>query len=151
MTRALIMAFVLAAVAAVVSGPHAATDSAAREKYVIILQAGKESHEGMARALHALLYARELKAHGHEAVLVFDGAGTQWAEEWTKPDSSHPLAPTYRKLREAGVTEIVCDYCAGAFQVKGKLAEREVALTGEFEGHPSVARWVDQGYRLLVL
>lgn len=26
--------------------------------------AGKESHEGMARAVHALLYAKELKEHG---------------------------------------------------------------------------------------
>lgn len=143
----LAIAAVLATVAA--SGEPAKTED--RDKYVIILQAGKESHEGMARALHALLYARELKEHGHEIVLMLDGAGTEWAEEWTKPDSPHPLAPAYRKLRDAGVTEIVCDYCSGAFQVKGKLRERGVPLTAEFEGHPSVARWVDQGYRLLVL
>ncbi len=52
-------------------------------KYAIILQAGKESHEGMARAAHAFLYAKELKEHGHDVVLIFDGAGTEWAEELT--------------------------------------------------------------------
>ncbi len=38
---------------------------AAAGKYLVILQAGKESHEGMARAVHALLYSKELKEHGH--------------------------------------------------------------------------------------
>lgn len=46
-----------------------------RGKYLVILQAGKESHEGMARAVHAFLYASELKEHGHEVVLVFDDGG----------------------------------------------------------------------------
>ncbi|MGH2830759.1 MAG: DsrE family protein, partial [Candidatus Binatia bacterium] len=77
--------------------------------------------------------------------------GTEWAEEWTKPDTTHPLATSYRKLRAAGVTEVVCDYCSAAFQVKDKLRGRGVRLTAEFDGHPSIARWVDEGYRPLVL
>lgn len=48
--------------------------AAERTKYLIILQAGKETHEGLARALHALLYTRELKAHGHDVVPVFVNA-----------------------------------------------------------------------------
>ncbi|MGH7820903.1 MAG: DsrE family protein [Candidatus Binatia bacterium] len=151
MARVLISILGVAALLGAIAASGDTGKAASREKYVIILQAGKETHEGMARALHALLYARELKEHGHAIVLVFDGAGTEWAEEWTKPDSTHPLAPAYRKLRDAGVTEVVCDYCSGAFQVKGKLRERGVPLTAEFDGHPSVARWVDEGYRLLVL
>jgi len=72
-------------------------------KYLIILQAGKESHEGMARAVHALLYSKELKEHGHEVVLVFDGAGTEWVEEWTNPESQSKLKPMYEELRKAGI------------------------------------------------
>ena len=41
------------------------------EKYLIILQAGTESHEGMARAVHALLYATELKEAGYPVTLIF--------------------------------------------------------------------------------
>jgi hypothetical protein len=123
----------------------------AKGKYLIILQAGKESHEGMARAVHALLYTRELKEHGHDVVLVFDGAGTEWAEEWTKPDSTNKLTPMYRELSKLGVTEIICDFCAGAFQVKDALKGRKVELTGEFQGHPSIAKWADKGYQLVIL
>ncbi len=120
-------------------------------KFVVILQAGRESHEGLARAVHALLYTMELKEHGHEVVLVLDGAGTEWAEEWTRADSTHKLAPVYRKLRKMGITEVICDFCAGAFHVKEALKERNAPLLAEYEGHPSVAKWADRGYQLIVL
>ncbi len=123
----------------------------AADKYAIILQAGKESHEGMARAVHAFLYAKELKEHGHEVVLIFDGAGTEWAEELSNPESQSKLKPMYEQLKQAGVVEIVCDFCAGAFTVKERLAQRQVPMTAEYAGHPSIAKWADQGYELIVL
>lgn len=124
---------------------------AASGKYLVILQAGKESHEGMARAVHALLYTQELKEHGHDVVLIFDGAGTEWAEEWTNPESDNKLKPMYEALRESGVTEVICDYCAAAFQTKARLTGRNVPLTAEYQGHPSIAKWADEGYQLVVL
>jgi len=120
-------------------------------KYAIILQAGKESHEGMARAVHAFLYARELKEHGHDVVLIFDGAGTEWIEELSNPKSTSKIKPAYEAVRKLGITEIICDHCAVAFHVKDRLAERKLPLTAEFEGHPSIAKWADQGYQLVVL
>ena len=135
---------------ALVMGAPAAPCAAAG-KYAIILQAGKESHEGMARAVHALLYARELKAHGHAVVLFFDGAGTEGAEELTNPETNSKLRPAYEHLKEAGVVEVICDACAGAFGVKAKLAERNQPLLAEYEGHPSIAKWADAGYQLVIL
>ncbi len=69
------------------------------QKYAIILQAGTETHEGTARALHA----------------------------------------------------IVCDFCSTAFKVKDALAKEGAHFEGEYQGHPSIAKWVDQGYQLVVL
>ncbi|MFH1724985.1 MAG: hypothetical protein ABII00_10240 [Elusimicrobiota bacterium] len=59
-------------------------------KFLIILQAGTEGHEGMARALHAILYAQELKKGGHEVALMFDGAGTGWARKFKHRFSRSP-------------------------------------------------------------
>ena len=128
-----------------------AAHAAQAGKYAIILQAGKESHEGSARAVHAFLYAAELKERGHEVVLIFDGAGTEWAEELSNPDSASKLKPAYEQLKEQGIVEIVCDFCAAAFQVKEQLVERELPLVAEYEGHPSIAKWLDEGYQLIVL
>jgi len=124
---------------------------AAAGQYAIILQAGTESHEGMARAVHAFLYAKELKEHGHEVVLIFDGAGTEWAEALSDPDSDSKLQPLYEELRAVAVIEVVCDYCAGAFGVKEALTERAVPMAAEYAGHPSIAKWVEQGFQLIIL
>ncbi len=121
-----------------------------KDKYVIVLQAGNETNEGMARAIHALLYARELAENGYQVVLIFDGAGTGWANELRKPDN--PLHKHYEKIKELGLVEEICDYCAEAFEVKDDLPEQQKKLlVGEYEGHPSLVKWIKKGYQIIVL
>jgi hypothetical protein len=120
------------------------------KKFVIILQAGTESHEGLARALHALLYSMELKEGGHAVVLIFDGAGTEWARAMRDPNNK--LHAKYAELEKLGIVEEICDFCAGAFKVKDDLKKQgKVPFAGEFGGHPSIRKWVDQGYEIVVL
>lgn len=121
------------------------------KKFAVILQAGKETHEGMARAVHALLYSTELKEKGYSVVLIFDGAGTEWAEEFSNPDSQSKLLPMYNSFKKTGVEEIICDFCAVAFGVKEGLVERQSPLASEYQGHPSIEKWIRKGYRLIVL
>ena len=119
-------------------------------KYAIVLQAGNETNEGMARAVHALLYATELVEKGYPVVLIFDGAGTGWANELRKPEN--PLHPHYAKLKKLGIVEEICDYCAESFGVKDNLPEQQKKLlVGDYEGHPSLVKWIERGYRVIVL
>lgn len=119
-------------------------------KYAIILQAGNETNEGKARAVHALLYARELAEKGYDVALIFDGAGTGWANEFSKPEN--PLHKHYAKIKEFGLVEEICDYCAESFKVKGDLPEQQKKLlVGDYEGHPSLVKWIERGYKIIVL
>jgi len=142
---------IMATVVCALTSIGAPSDVHAAGKYAIILQAGKEGHEGTARAVHAFLYAQELKEHGHAVVLIFDGAGTEWAQELSDPASESKLKAMYAQLKAQGITEIICDFCAGAFGVKERLVQRQLPLVAEYAGHPSIAKWVDQGYQLIVL
>lgn len=119
------------------------------KKFAVILQADTDRHEGMARAVHALLYSLEMKRAGYPVVLIFDGAGTGWAEKLRDP--KHPLHARYEEVKKAGVTEVVCDFCSGAFGVKDSLKKENAPFAAEFEGHPSILKWVKQGYKVIVL
>ena len=88
----------------------------AADKYAVILQAGMEGHEGTARAVHAFLYAAELKEHGHEVVLIFDGAGTEWAEELSNPDSTSKLKPAYERLKEQALLRLSATFAPQPFR-----------------------------------
>ncbi len=138
----------LLAVLAVACSVHSAESES--RKFALVLQAGNETNEGMARAVHALLYAKELLEKGYDVVLIFDGAGTGWASELAKPEN--PLHKHYARLKEMGVVEEICDYCAEAFGVKEKLSDlQRRLLVGDYEGHPSIAKWVARGYQPIVL
>ena len=121
-----------------------------KEKYAIVLQAGNETNEGKARAVHALLYATELAEQGYPVVLIFDGAGTGWANELRKPEN--PLHKHYLRIKELAVVEEICDYCADSFNVKEDFPEQQrKLLVGDYEGHPSLVKWIEKGYRIIVL
>jgi len=121
----------------------------AATKILIILQAGTDSHEGRARALHAVLYARELDEDGATVRLVFDGAGTA---RWRSADGPSSRAGSlFAELAKQGLTYEVCDYCAGAFDVKEDLLEAGEALAGAYMDHPSVAARVADGFAVWIL
>ncbi|MBI3027847.1 DsrE family protein [Candidatus Woesearchaeota archaeon] len=113
------------------------------KKILIIILAGKETHEGMGRLSNALVMAKELHESGHIVKIVFDGAGTEWLPEITKEESH------FHKIYEEVADLIVgaCDFCAGAFHVKDKISE--VMLLPEFMGHPSFKKYIEEDYQIL--
>ncbi|MBI2118483.1 MAG: DsrE family protein [Elusimicrobia bacterium] len=119
------------------------------KKVAIVLQADTDRHEGMARVLHALLYSKELKEGGYDVALIFDGAGTAWVEKLEDP--ANKLNPLFVSLKNSGITEVVCDFCAGAFKVKDKIKDSGLPLVSEYQGHPSLKKWIDQGYQIIIL
>lgn len=121
-------------------------------KILIVLQAGTETHEGRARALHSVLYARELIEAGATVRLVFDGAGTGWLARWRSEGGSPTRAASFfADLVARGVAYEVCDYCAGAFDVKNELVDAGETLTGTYMDHPSLAAHVGDGFVVWIL
>lgn len=127
------------------------TKTQAKGKYAIILQAGAETHEGRARALHSLMYSLELKEAGNDVVLIFDGAGTEWIEAFTNPEKKSGFENMYKMLKDAGVVQVVCDFCATAFQVHKGIEDRKIPMESGYMGHPSIVKWTSQGYQIIVL
>lgn len=119
------------------------------DRHLIILQAGKEGYEGLARAYHALLYCKDFCEHGACAKLVFDGAGTEWVPELMKPE--HKLHPLFKEVQAKGMIDAVCDSCAGGFGAKDAAQKGGLPMKSESHGHPSIARYALEGYRIIVL
>jgi hypothetical protein len=150
MNKMLLILVILTGIAHAESVNTAPAHDDLSDKYAVILQAGNETNEGMARAIHALLYATELAESGYEVVLIFDGAGTGWANELSKPEN--PLHKHYLRIKELGMVEEICDYCARQFEVKKDLPEEQrKLLVGEYHGHPSLVKWIKRGYQIISL
>jgi len=99
----------------------------------------------MARVSNALVAAKELKEANDEVKLIFEGAGTKWIPELSKPD--HRLNGTFSSVKDkvAGA----CSFCAAAFGVKDEIRAAGIPLLGEYKGHPSLKHLVSEGYQVI--
>ncbi len=114
-------------------------------KVAIVVLADTETHEDMARVHNALLVAKEFKEAKDDIKLIFDGAGTRWIVELSKPD--HMFHELFESLKDKSTG--ACSFCAGAFGVKESAIESSIPLMEEYEGHPSFRELLAQGYQII--
>lgn len=116
------------------------------EKFVMVVQAGPQE---LAKALHALLYGQELHEAGYPVQIMFDGAGTTWVKEFEDPENKYH--DVYKHAQKLGIVAGACEYCANAFGVAEQVKGAGVSLIGEVGGHPSLVKYIKEGYTPIVL
>jgi hypothetical protein len=114
-------------------------------KAALVVLAGTELREGLGRVVNALITANELRANNDEAILVFDGAGTQWIA--TLADESHRYHGLFEQARRA--IRGACDYCAQAYGVRDQVEAAGIPLLDEYERHPSLRSLLVDGYQIV--
>lgn len=114
-------------------------------KAAIVVLAGTEGREGIGRIANALVTAREFKEEGDDVTIVFDGAGTTWIAELSKPDHKYHSAFEAVRDRVAGA----CSYCARAYGVKDAVEAAGIRLLDDYDEHPSIRRLVVDGFHVI--
>ncbi len=114
-------------------------------KVAIVVLADTETHEGFGRVFNALEAAKEFKDAQDDIQLIFDGAGTKWIVELSKPD--HKAKSLFDAVRDR--VKGACGFCAQAFGIQDKVPLCGVPLLEEFDGHPSFRRLVAGGYQII--
>jgi len=108
------------------------------------------TEESLGRVFNALATTYEFKERGDEVTLLFQGAGTRWAGELTRPD--HPAHDLYRAVEDR-VAGVSCG-CADVFgategaERAGLDLIRDNAVPGT-GGLPSLRSLVSEGYSIL--
>lgn len=111
----------------------------------IIVLADTESHGDLARLVNALEAAKEFKESEDDVVLIFDGAATDWLPKLSNPE--HMLNPLFNAVKDK--ISGACQFCAGAFKASEGIKALGIPLLGEYDGHPSFKRLIDEGYQII--
>lgn len=115
-------------------------------KFAIVAQPQKTD---MGRAVHSLLYARQLKDGGHDVQVYYDGEGTTWIPRFEDPAFKyHNL---YRGVLDSGLIAGACEFCATAFGAKAAIEETEVPFVSDYNGHPDLAKMVADGRTIITV
>lgn len=98
--------------------------------------------------IHVLLNALEMKGKGYEVKLIIEGTATKLVKDLTAAPT--PLTPLYEKVKAAGLIDCVCQACSKKMGSSDEATAQGLTLCGEMMGHPSMARYIEAGYEMIV-
>lgn len=98
--------------------------------------------------VHALLNALDMKERGYDIKVIVEGSATKQIRELAERDK--PFAKVYAKVKEAGLVDCVCQACSAQTGSLESAKEQGLPLCKEMSEHPSIARYIDAEYQVLV-
>lgn len=97
--------------------------------------------------VHVLLNAFDMKEKGYEVTIIMEGSASRLVRDFNENEEM-PFAPLYRKAKEAGLINCVCKACATKMGSVDSAVQQGLLLCDEMSGHPSIARFEQQGYKV---
>jgi hypothetical protein len=98
--------------------------------------------------IHVLLNALDMKQKGYEARIIIEGAATQLIPELEK--KGHPLHQLWKQARAEGLIEGICKACANKMETITTAKALGLSLLEDMLGHPSMARYQEAGYEIII-
>jgi hypothetical protein len=97
--------------------------------------------------IHVLLNALDMQEKGRKARIVIEGAATKLIPELAKPEN--PLNKLWEKSKETDVIDGVCKACSQKMGSMNAAREQGLTLLDEMSGHPSMARYLAEGFQII--
>lgn len=97
--------------------------------------------------IHVLLNALDMADKDFTSEIVIEGAATQLIPELEK--EGHPLHGMWEKVKTRKLIAGVCRACANKMGTLENAKALGLPLLGEMSGHPSMARYRDDGYEVI--
>ncbi len=95
---------------------------------------------------HVLLNALEMIEKGNEALIVMEGETVTLVEKLEKEDHFK-----FKEAKEKGIIDCICRACSIGY---GALPYNEtcgIPLSEDNHGHPSMLKYIEQGYDIITL
>ena len=97
--------------------------------------------------IHVLLNGLDLHEKGNEVRIVVEGSATKLIPEMARQD--HPLFALYRRALEKELIAGACRACSAKLGVKQAIEQTGLALLDDMNGHPGMAKFLDEGFEMI--
>ena len=97
--------------------------------------------------IHVLLNALDMQKKGYEGKIVIEGAAAKLIPELMKEDN--PLHKLWEEAKSSGLVDGVCKACSNKMGTLDSAKDQGLTLLDEMKGHPSMARYRDDGYEIV--
>ena len=97
--------------------------------------------------IHVLLNALDMKEREYVASVVIEGAATRLLPELAQ--DQNPLHALWKKTKAAGLIAGVCKACSKKMGTMESAVNRGLNLLDDIGGHPSIAKFRDEGFEVI--
>lgn len=97
--------------------------------------------------MHVLLNAIDMNERGYEVKIVIEGSATKLVPELAKEDS--PMHRLYEKAKGLDLIDGVCKACSNKMGTIEAVKVEGLRLLDEMTGHPSIARYKEEGFEVI--
>jgi hypothetical protein len=98
--------------------------------------------------VHAMLNALDMSKKGYDVKMVMEGNATKLVKDFFGSD--HPFSNLYQQVKEEKLIDCVCKACSTKMGSLKSAEEQGLFLCDELMGHPSMARYMENGYQILI-
>lgn len=99
--------------------------------------------------IHALINALEFHAKGYDVKLIIEGSAAALIGKLNESDN--PLHYYYVRVKDEGLIDCVCKACATKSGTIEEAKKQDLKLCDELFGHPSMARYIEEGYDIITV
>lgn len=96
---------------------------------------------------HVLLNALDMNSRGFDVKIVVEGTATKLVPELEKDEN--PFKGLYRQAKELNLFDGVCKACSSQMKVLEQIEKAGLNLLGDMKGHPSMGRYMLEGYTVI--
>jgi hypothetical protein len=97
--------------------------------------------------IHVLLNALDMKEKGYESKIVIEGSATKLIPELAK--ENNPMNKLWEKVKVFGLVDGVCKACSNKMGTLGATKDQGITFLDEMTGHPSMARYREDGFEIV--
>lgn len=97
--------------------------------------------------IHVLLNALDMSERGYEVKVIIEGAATKLVPELAKEDN--PMHRLYEKAKGLDLIDGACKACSNKMGTLEAMKAQGFRLLDEMSGHPSIARYRQEGFEVM--
>lgn len=97
--------------------------------------------------IHVLLNGLDMNDRGYEVKIIIEGSATKLIPELAKEDN--PMHRLYEKAKGLDLIDGVCKACSNKMGTIDAVKNEVLRLLDEMTGHPSMARYRDEGFEII--
>lgn len=97
--------------------------------------------------IHVILNALEIHKKGYEVKVIIEGSATKLVDQFE--DKKNPFYDKYQELKNSRLIDCFCKACSNKMGTLKKVEDLGFPTCAELMGHPSMEKYIEQGYSII--